>query len=63
MPFTEFYNITLEHIDFMEDYRTWQNYGNSNRSDSDYHTEDFTYFDICFIIIVNYLCIKYTKQS
>lgn len=32
MPFTDFYNITLEHIDFMEDYRTWQNYGNSNRS-------------------------------
>ncbi|XP_054880707.1 probable E3 ubiquitin-protein ligase HECTD2 [Poeciliopsis prolifica] len=31
MPFTDFYNITLEHIDFMEDYRTWQNYGNSNR--------------------------------
>ena len=33
MPFTDFYNITLEHIDFMEEYRTWQNYGNSNRSD------------------------------
>lgn len=32
MPFTDFYNITLEHIDFMEEYRTWQNYGNSNRS-------------------------------
>lgn len=32
MSFTDFYNITLEHIDFMEDYRTWQNYGNSNRS-------------------------------
>ncbi|XP_031610121.2 probable E3 ubiquitin-protein ligase HECTD2 [Oreochromis aureus] len=31
MSFTDFYNITLEHIDFMEDYRTWQNYGNSNR--------------------------------
>uniref|UniRef100_A0A4W6BRV9 HECT-type E3 ubiquitin transferase n=1 Tax=Lates calcarifer TaxID=8187 RepID=A0A4W6BRV9_LATCA len=31
MPFTDFYNITLEHIDFMEEYRTWQNYGNSNR--------------------------------
>ncbi|XP_053292088.1 probable E3 ubiquitin-protein ligase HECTD2 isoform X1 [Pleuronectes platessa] len=31
MPFTDFYNITVEHIDFMEDYRTWQNYGNSNR--------------------------------
>lgn len=33
MPFTDFYNITLDHIDFMEEYRTWQNYGNSNRSD------------------------------
>lgn len=32
MPFTDFYNITLEHIDFMEEYRTWQNYGNSSRS-------------------------------
>uniref|UniRef100_A0AAX7VQ26 HECT-type E3 ubiquitin transferase n=1 Tax=Astatotilapia calliptera TaxID=8154 RepID=A0AAX7VQ26_ASTCA len=31
MSFTDFYNITLEHIDFMEDYRSWQNYGNSNR--------------------------------
>ncbi|XP_067466935.1 probable E3 ubiquitin-protein ligase HECTD2 isoform X1 [Thunnus thynnus] len=31
MPFTDFYNITLEHIDFMEEYRTWQSYGNSNR--------------------------------
>lgn len=33
MPFTDFYNITLEHIDFMEEYRTWQSYGHSNRSD------------------------------
>lgn len=33
MPFTDFYNITLEHIDFMEEYRTWQSYGNSSRSD------------------------------
>lgn len=32
MPFTDFYNITLEHIDFMEEYRTWQSYGNSSRS-------------------------------
>ncbi|KAM9726329.1 putative E3 ubiquitin-protein ligase HECTD2 [Menidia menidia] len=31
MPFTDFYNTTLEHIDFMEEYRTWQSYGNSNR--------------------------------
>ncbi|KAG7470307.1 putative E3 ubiquitin-protein ligase HECTD2, partial [Solea senegalensis] len=31
MPFTDFYNITLDHMDFMEEYRTWQNYGNSNR--------------------------------
>uniref|UniRef100_A0A8C6SRM2 HECT-type E3 ubiquitin transferase n=1 Tax=Neogobius melanostomus TaxID=47308 RepID=A0A8C6SRM2_9GOBI len=31
MPFTDFYNIALEHIDFMEQYRTWQSYGNSNK--------------------------------
>ncbi|XP_034040351.1 probable E3 ubiquitin-protein ligase HECTD2 [Thalassophryne amazonica] len=31
MPFTDFYNITLEHIDFMDEYRTWQNYGSSNK--------------------------------
>lgn len=31
MPFTEFYNMTLEHIDIMEQYRTWQSYGHSNR--------------------------------
>ncbi|XP_077438103.1 putative E3 ubiquitin-protein ligase HECTD2 [Vanacampus margaritifer] len=31
MHFTDFYNITLEHIDFMDEYRTWQNYGNSGR--------------------------------
>uniref|UniRef100_H2LFD2 HECT-type E3 ubiquitin transferase n=1 Tax=Oryzias latipes TaxID=8090 RepID=H2LFD2_ORYLA len=31
MPFTDFYNITLDHIDFMEEYRIWQNHGNSNR--------------------------------
>ncbi|XP_046885938.1 probable E3 ubiquitin-protein ligase HECTD2 [Hypomesus transpacificus] len=31
LSFTEFYNITLDHIDFMEQYRTWQNHGNSNR--------------------------------
>ncbi|XP_077469931.1 putative E3 ubiquitin-protein ligase HECTD2 isoform X2 [Stigmatopora argus] len=31
MPFSDFYNITLEHIDFMEEYRTWQSYGNSSR--------------------------------
>ncbi|KAM9809459.1 putative E3 ubiquitin-protein ligase HECTD2 isoform 2-T2 [Syngnathus typhle] len=31
MPFADFYNLTLEHIDFMEEYRTWQHYGNSSR--------------------------------
>ncbi|XP_068597078.1 probable E3 ubiquitin-protein ligase HECTD2 [Brachionichthys hirsutus] len=31
MPFTDFYNITLEHMDYMEEYRSWQNYGNSSR--------------------------------
>ncbi|XP_056147607.1 probable E3 ubiquitin-protein ligase HECTD2 [Lampris incognitus] len=31
MPFTDFYNITLEHIDYMEQYRIWQSHGNSNK--------------------------------
>ncbi len=31
IPFTDFYNLTLDHIDFMEDYHTWQTHGNSNR--------------------------------
>ncbi|XP_042623353.1 probable E3 ubiquitin-protein ligase HECTD2 isoform X2 [Cyprinus carpio] len=31
IPFTDFYNLTLDHIDFMEDYHTWQAHGNSNR--------------------------------
>ncbi|XP_076154126.1 putative E3 ubiquitin-protein ligase HECTD2 [Alosa pseudoharengus] len=31
LPFTDFYNLTLDHTDFMEDYRTWQTHGNSNR--------------------------------
>ncbi|XP_056325528.1 probable E3 ubiquitin-protein ligase HECTD2 isoform X2 [Danio aesculapii] len=31
IPFTDFYNLTLDHIDFMEDYHTWQVHGNSNR--------------------------------
>ncbi|CAM4708909.1 unnamed protein product [Leuciscus chuanchicus] len=31
VPFTDFYNLTLDHIDFMEDYHTWQAHGNSNR--------------------------------
>jgi len=34
VPFTDFYNLTLDHIDFMEDYHTWQAHGNSNRCDS-----------------------------
>uniref|UniRef100_A0A4W4G525 HECT-type E3 ubiquitin transferase n=1 Tax=Electrophorus electricus TaxID=8005 RepID=A0A4W4G525_ELEEL len=31
LPFADFYNLTLDHIDFMEDYQTWQANGNSNR--------------------------------
>lgn len=31
MSFTDFYNITLDHIDIMEQYRTWQSHGNSNK--------------------------------
>lgn len=34
VPFTDFYNLTLDHIDFMEDYHTWQAHGNSSRCDS-----------------------------
>ncbi|KAI1886881.1 hypothetical protein AGOR_G00200350 [Albula goreensis] len=31
ISFTDFYNLTLDHIDIMEDYQTWQTHGNSNR--------------------------------
>ncbi|TRY69835.1 hypothetical protein DNTS_012933 [Danionella cerebrum] len=31
IPFTDFYNLTLDHIDFMEDYHTWNVHGNTNR--------------------------------
>ncbi|XP_063077601.1 probable E3 ubiquitin-protein ligase HECTD2 [Engraulis encrasicolus] len=31
LPFADFYNTTLDHTDFMEDFRTWQAHGNSNR--------------------------------
>lgn len=31
ISFTDFYNHTLDHIDIMEDYHTWQTHGNSNR--------------------------------
>ncbi|XP_015194984.1 probable E3 ubiquitin-protein ligase HECTD2 [Lepisosteus oculatus] len=31
IPFTDFYNSSLDHIDIMEDYQTWQCYGNSQR--------------------------------
>ncbi|NP_001158854.1 Probable E3 ubiquitin-protein ligase HECTD2 [Salmo salar] len=31
MPFVDFYNLTLDHTDFMEDYHTWQTHGNSTR--------------------------------
>ncbi|KAJ8365676.1 hypothetical protein SKAU_G00145070 [Synaphobranchus kaupii] len=31
VSFTDFYNLTLDHIDIMEDYHTWQTHGNSNR--------------------------------
>ncbi|XP_028825810.1 probable E3 ubiquitin-protein ligase HECTD2 [Denticeps clupeoides] len=30
-PFTDFYNLTLDHTDFMDDYHTWQMHGNSSR--------------------------------
>uniref|UniRef100_A0A2K6SRD9 Probable E3 ubiquitin-protein ligase HECTD2 n=1 Tax=Saimiri boliviensis boliviensis TaxID=39432 RepID=A0A2K6SRD9_SAIBB len=29
--YTDFYNSTLDHIDLMEEYHTWQNFGNSHR--------------------------------
>uniref|UniRef100_G1RPE7 Probable E3 ubiquitin-protein ligase HECTD2 n=1 Tax=Nomascus leucogenys TaxID=61853 RepID=G1RPE7_NOMLE len=31
IPYTDFYNSTLDHIDLMEEYHTWQNFGNSHR--------------------------------
>ncbi|XP_070608459.1 probable E3 ubiquitin-protein ligase HECTD2 isoform X2 [Erythrolamprus reginae] len=31
IPYTDFYNSTLDHIDLMEDYHNWQCYGNSQR--------------------------------
>nr|XP_060624725.1 probable E3 ubiquitin-protein ligase HECTD2 [Anolis sagrei ordinatus] len=31
VPYTDFYNSTLDHIDLMEEYHNWQCYGNSNR--------------------------------
>ncbi|KAL7990468.1 hypothetical protein Chor_013898, partial [Crotalus horridus] len=31
IPYTDFYNSTLDHIDLMEDYHNWQCYGNSHR--------------------------------
>ncbi|XP_043912584.1 probable E3 ubiquitin-protein ligase HECTD2 [Protopterus annectens] len=31
IAYTEFYNSTLDHIDLMEEYHTWQCYGNSQR--------------------------------
>ncbi|XP_069609566.1 probable E3 ubiquitin-protein ligase HECTD2 isoform X1 [Ranitomeya imitator] len=31
IPYTDFYNSTLDHIDLMEDYQTWQFYGNTHR--------------------------------
>ena len=34
MPFSDFYNLSLEHIDYIGEYRTWQNYGNSTRSEN-----------------------------
>uniref|UniRef100_A0A8I5TP06 Probable E3 ubiquitin-protein ligase HECTD2 n=1 Tax=Pongo abelii TaxID=9601 RepID=A0A8I5TP06_PONAB len=30
IPYTDFYNSTLDHIDLMEEYHTWQNFGNSH---------------------------------
>ncbi|XP_053164180.1 probable E3 ubiquitin-protein ligase HECTD2 isoform X2 [Hemicordylus capensis] len=31
VPYTDFYNSTLDHIDLMEEYHNWQCYGNSHR--------------------------------
>ncbi|XP_028651296.1 probable E3 ubiquitin-protein ligase HECTD2 [Erpetoichthys calabaricus] len=31
IPYTDFYNLTLDHIDIMEEYHIWQCYGNSHR--------------------------------
>ncbi|XP_072413883.1 probable E3 ubiquitin-protein ligase HECTD2 [Chiloscyllium punctatum] len=31
IPFVDFYNSTLDHIDLMEEYHIWQCYGNSHR--------------------------------
>ncbi|XP_074089490.1 putative E3 ubiquitin-protein ligase HECTD2 isoform X1 [Macrotis lagotis] len=31
IPYTDFYNSTLDHIDLMEEYHTWQCFGNSRR--------------------------------
>ncbi|XP_053548302.1 probable E3 ubiquitin-protein ligase HECTD2 [Bombina bombina] len=31
IPYTDFYNSTLDHIDLMEEYQTWQFYGNVHR--------------------------------
>ncbi|XP_053307189.1 probable E3 ubiquitin-protein ligase HECTD2 [Spea bombifrons] len=31
ISYTDFYNSTLDHIDLMEEYQTWQFYGNSHR--------------------------------
>ncbi|XP_072827697.1 probable E3 ubiquitin-protein ligase HECTD2 isoform X2 [Vicugna pacos] len=31
IPYTDFYNSTLDHIDLMEEYHTWQSFGNSHR--------------------------------
>ena len=33
IPYTDFYNSTLDHIDLMEEYHTWQSFGNSHRYD------------------------------
>ncbi|XP_074856470.1 putative E3 ubiquitin-protein ligase HECTD2 isoform X2 [Carettochelys insculpta] len=31
IPYTDFYNSTLDHIDLLEEYHNWQCYGNSHR--------------------------------
>ncbi|XP_072851401.2 putative E3 ubiquitin-protein ligase HECTD2 isoform X2 [Pogona vitticeps] len=31
VPYMDFYNSTLDHIDLMEEYQNWQSYGNSNK--------------------------------
>ncbi|GAB5578606.1 probable E3 ubiquitin-protein ligase HECTD2 isoform X1 [Prionailurus iriomotensis] len=40
IPYTDFYNSTLDHIDLMEEYHTWQSFGNS-------HSTSASWFSFC----------------